>query len=67
MEYLINEDGEPFTSTELKLFADNLDSLSDEDRVAFRNDNALEISQHSSSKILIVSGPGPGKSTLFQQ
>jgi superfamily I DNA/RNA helicase len=67
MEYLINEDGEPFSLTELKIFTDNLDSLSDAGRVTFRNDNALEIAQHSSSKILIVSGPGTGKSTLFKQ
>ncbi len=64
---LIKNDGQPFESSELKALRSDLDTLSDTDREQFRNENAQAIAQHSSTKILIVSGPGTGKSTLFKQ
>lgn len=67
MQYLITEEGEPFDAANLKKIGADLEKLSDDERKKFRNENALAIAQHSSSKILIVSGPGTGKSTLFKQ
>jgi superfamily I DNA/RNA helicase len=46
---------------------EQLDGLSYEERVQFRNDNAQNISRHPGVKILIVSGPGTGKGTVFKQ
>lgn len=67
MEHLINTSGKPFDSEKLKAVNYFLDALSNEERVAFRNGNALAIAQDSSEKMLIVSGPGTGKSTIFKQ
>ena len=63
--YLINEDGTPFDSSELQRISCHLDRLNGEDRTRYRNQNAGTIAKHSAAKILIVSGPGTGKSHLF--
>ncbi|MCZ6639659.1 MAG: UvrD-helicase domain-containing protein, partial [Candidatus Dadabacteria bacterium] len=52
---------------ELETLAKQLDSFSDDERFKYRNKNASSIAQHTASKILIVSGPGTGKSYLFLQ
>lgn len=67
MRYLINDDGRLFDGEELGTLREELDGLGDDDRVSFRNDNAQTIAQHPGAKILIVSGPGTGKSTVFKQ
>lgn len=64
---LINNDGAPFGTEELNGLQTDLALLSDDERTQFRNDNAQTIAQHPATKILIVSGPGTGKSTLFKQ
>jgi len=66
-KYLINEDGEPFSDEELAKVAAELESLSPEEREKFRNDNAGAIAQHESKRMLIVAGPGAGKSHIFKQ
>ena len=65
--HLLNEDGEPFKGNELKELAQELDSLSPAQRTAFRNENAEAIATHPATQILIVAGPGTGKSTIFKQ
>lgn len=67
IRYLINEDGSPFDSSELEKLANLLDSFQDDERIDYRNKNSSLISQHPAPKILIVSGPGTGKSFLFLQ
>jgi len=62
---LVNDDGSPFESSEIKMLSKRLDALSDDKREEYRNQNALAIAQHHADKILIVSGPGTGKSHLF--
>lgn len=65
--HLINEDGEPFEEDELEALARELDSLTNEQRTEFRNRNAEAIANHPATQILIVAGPGTGKSTIFKQ
>jgi superfamily I DNA/RNA helicase len=65
MRNLINDDGTPFESTELKTLHGELDALGDDGRTEYRNQNASAIAQHKAVKFLIVSGPGTGKSHLF--
>jgi len=65
MRYLINDDGSPFDSAELQTLRGGLDTLSDDKRTEYRNQNASAIAQHRATKFLIVSGPGTGKSHLF--
>lgn len=65
IRYLINEDGEPFDSSELQTLSQQLDQLEEVDRKKYRNKNAAAISRNNLRKILIVSGPGTGKSYLF--
>ena len=62
---LINEDGTPFDSSELSMICKQLDGLNNNERIDYRNQNAALISKHDEVKILIVSGPGTGKSHLF--
>ncbi len=64
---LINEGGEPFDSEELKSLRVELAALSYAEREKFRNVNAEMIAKHTATKMLIVSGPGTGKSTIFKQ
>ena len=65
MRYLINNNGDPFESTELQTLRGELDALDDDGRTRYRNQNASAIAQHNAVKFLIVSGPGTGKSHLF--
>lgn len=65
--HLINEDGEPFEEDELEALAQELDSLTTDQRTEFRNRNAEAIAKHPATQILIVAGPGTGKSTIFKQ
>jgi len=65
IRYLINDDGAPFDSVELQKLREDLDSLDDDRRIEYRNQNASAIAQHNAVKFLIVSGPGTGKSFLF--
>jgi len=65
MRYLINNNGSPFDSAELQTLRGELDTLSDDERTEYRNQNASAIAQHRATKFLIVSGPGTGKSHLF--
>lgn len=67
IRHLINNDGNPFNADELHTLRIELDALHNDDRVRFRNDNAQAIAQLDATKVLIVSGPGTGKSTLFKQ
>src|SRR5438128_9586943 len=66
-QHLINEDGEVFSDDELDALAKELDSLSTEGRTKFRDENASAIAQLVAKRILIVAGPGTGKSTIFKQ
>lgn len=64
--FLINRDGSPFDENELAKLRDDLLSLKAEGRhLDYRDRNSAEIAQDPSPKILIVSGPGTGKSYLF--
>jgi len=65
IRYLINDDGSPFESSEIHTLREALDALGDDEREKYRNQNASAIARHSAGKILIVSGPGTGKSHLF--
>jgi len=67
LRYLINEDGEPFAEQELEELTKTLESLNQTQREEFRNRNSDAVAQHSAGRILIVSGPGTGKSRLFKQ
>ena len=66
MRHLVNENGLPFDAAELTTLRSDLDDLADEARIQFRNENAATIAQHKASRLLIVSGPGTGKSTVFK-
>lgn len=65
IRFLINDDGSTFGSAELKTLKLQLDALCDNERERYRNQNASAIAKHKAKKILIVSGPGTGKSFLF--
>ena len=67
MRHLVNPDCNPFDLAKLEELRRELDALSDKDRVEFRNDNAKVIAEHEAELLLIVSGPGTGKSTVFRQ
>ncbi|MCH9024348.1 MAG: AAA family ATPase [candidate division Zixibacteria bacterium] len=62
---LINLDGSIFPSKQLETIRNELDSLNKKEREEYRNINAEKISKCDASKIVIVSGPGTGKSYLF--
>ncbi len=65
IRFLINDDGSPFESSELKTLRSQLDALGDKERKRYRDLNASAVAKHKADKILIVSGPGTGKSYLF--
>jgi len=65
IRYLINDDGAPFETSELQTLREALDSLGDDERIEYHNQNTAAIAQHGADKFLIVSGPGTGKSHLF--
>lgn len=61
---LINPDGEPFGSA-LQPIEAILAALANADRESYRDANAADISLHAASRLLVVAGPGSGKSFLF--
>lgn len=61
---LLKPDGTPFAD-ELHELKQSLWGLANEDRVAFRNRNAAAIAGHDATHLLVVAGPGAGKSFLF--
>ncbi len=61
---LINSHGSSFTE-ELPELNALLKTLSNEDRVAYRDRNAATVAQHDAPRLLVVAGPGSGKSYLF--
>jgi superfamily I DNA/RNA helicase len=63
--HLINDDGTPFDPAELNAVRTQLDALPQNDRERYRNENAAAIAVHPAERMLIVSGPGTGKSHLF--
>ena len=63
LEFLLNVDGSGFVN--LSEMTAVLDALTNAERVEFRNENAAAIARCASSRILIVAGPGSGKSHLF--
>ena len=65
--HLVNADGTPFDPVELSSIRADLEALKDSQRKDFRNGNAKHLAQHAIPKMLVVSGPGTGKSTLFKQ
>ena len=64
---LINEDGKPFEHRELDALGKELDELALADRRDFRDANARAVARHLAIRMLIVAGPGTGKSTLFKE
>lgn len=65
--FLVNEDGRPFEHAELAVIEASLHALQDSDRLTFRNSNAEHVATHPAPRMLVISGPGTGKSTLFKK
>jgi superfamily I DNA/RNA helicase len=61
--YLVNEDGRGFEG--LKETGAALGALTNENRKAYRDANAQTIAQVDAQRLVIVAGPGAGKSYLF--
>src|SRR5215210_2305966 len=61
---LLKPDGAPFAD-ELHELQRALSGLPNDDRVTFRNRNAAAIAGHGGTHLLVVAGPGAGKSFLF--
>jgi hypothetical protein len=61
--HLLNEDGSCFD--DLAALVAEFDGLSTADRYAYRGANATAIAGSSSSRLLVVAGPGSGKTHLF--
>ncbi len=65
IRFFINVDGAPFESSEIKTLRTALDALSDYARLEYRDQNASALAKLAAVRLLIVSGPGTGKSHLF--
>lgn len=66
MESLIREDGTRFPQVDLEAIAESLGALDQPERSEFRASNAAAIANHEASRVLIVAGPGTGKSFIFR-
>jgi len=62
---LVNDNGEPFSAEELAETRAALSGLNMGQRESVRNANADAIASSQARRMLIISGPGTGKSTLF--
>ncbi|MHB8290210.1 MAG: UvrD-helicase domain-containing protein [Acidimicrobiales bacterium] len=62
---LINEDGQPFAD-EIAALLPRFETLSNTQRRTYRDENAAAIAMHAARQLLIVAGPGSGKSFLFR-
>jgi superfamily I DNA/RNA helicase len=65
--HLINENGAPFEDKELDALGKELDALEPAERRSFRDANARAVARHAAVEMLVVAGPGTGKSTLFKE
>ncbi len=65
--HLINENGKPFEDRELDALSKELNALEPAERRNFRDANARAVARHSALRMLIVAGPGTGKSALFKE
>jgi superfamily I DNA/RNA helicase len=65
--HLINENGSPFDHAELDALTQQLEALDLAARRGFRDANARAIARQDAARMLIVAGPGTGKSTLFKE
>lgn len=61
---LINADGSSFND-ELPELRVALAALPNPDRMVYRDQNALDVARHEATRILVVAGPGSGKTFLF--
>ena len=52
-----------FSEADLTAAEETLRQLSNDARVQFRNTNAMQIAEDPSTKMLVVAGPGAGKSS----
>lgn len=62
---LIHEDGSVFTDEQIQEITTQLTPMTTDERCAFRDWNKSEIAASPVKKLLVVSGPGSGKSFLF--
>ncbi|MHB8448979.1 MAG: UvrD-helicase domain-containing protein [Mycobacteriales bacterium] len=63
--FLINEDGQPF-DLELADLQPRFAAMANTERRTYRDENAAAIAMHDAPRLLIVAGPGSGKSFLFR-
>lgn len=62
---LVRDPGTHFTEPELDTARVQLQQMNNSERIAFRNVNAKQIAEHGAPNMVIVAGPGAGKSFLF--
>lgn len=62
---LIKEDCTPFNPQELEKISNQLNQFQEKERREFRDENRKAVAENKSEKLLIVSGPGTGKTLLF--
>jgi superfamily I DNA/RNA helicase len=67
VRHLINENGKPFEGQELDALVKELEALEPAERTDFRDANARAVATHAADRMLIVAGPGTGKSALFKE
>lgn len=63
---MLHPDGSVFGSEEIAAVTRAIGTLGTDERRQFLNQNAKAVAQSPLDRILIVSGPGTGKSTLFE-
>lgn len=63
--HLINADGARFDD-ELAALTEMLAALANPERIVYRNENAAAIARVNAARLVIVAGPGSGKSHLFR-